>query len=1367
MRHYLFEWGWGFTLRVPEDQLRFNGAPFQEGRLVLSYGDIVKSVTVLQDKRPSKRNDTPEDAGEDEIEDCYRRLILDIQEHFIEFSDAHVLFEQCHRDKIVHLLDVYQDGETLQIAAVYGFNAGLQRSGPQSSQDVLDFAPRARLSLASREQLGIRWPLDRHRGEVHQILARMDTAAYEASMGKEVVYDLVRLSFLPDPDGSELHNEELVFMRAKRLIEPEFSNDIFLELEPHALHPDDIGEDFRKPLKLRRRNFSERKQLLYRIADDLRANNNPQLLLKPIVLVRLRAAKLGPDPDMIHGLTRTERALRRALQANDGLMFATLIESPPGRERSSNGRSRNSAGRHLKVELQPGLFVRVPTFDQRPYDRGEMIALEQRPDGYRVAPVLPAHKRYLSSGVRPAVALPMDGLFKSTLGLNHVLSDDKTWQERQFRFSIAGLADVVATPGTYNVDEDAWLTPRAADFVQLMRTPPPHLVIAGLDKQGQTRIGVHHPSEWTAGRLEDCDIARGSALEKPNKTKDLDWLSLTFGDEPIAQVRERIKRSTWRYHDRLVGHWTGIDEKVQFSRKDTGEMSAYTGPIFFQGDEWRLRYAPKDFERIGFPVDELIRELRRDPRRSARSYPVAGPSRHGGLWVEMAPGRLVELPGAMLFVHYARKQWSLAEYHWQLFAAGDSVEVQVSAGDIYAPDRLILKSWQHGPRGAFANTRTLLPVLEDSAAGALRLGVGEFRVTLPVQGLPQGIRTVALTPDNRIAPADGAVPSRGDVVLLGIGEHGMPRCIGLSETTPLPAEDDASWKEDPLARDCRSKPGLAALIDATGGALPVTVEAFEQTTGRLTFSRRLQRFPPNRRRGLAKGQVIGLLAGNNPRLLVRCGGFLLPVDVNWLVAGLPDEHSARMATAQVLKDGRMRVWLSLDQHGQVLGSGLTPPNQHAAAEIKVRPVKVAVGEKNRGLLCEAVDVQHLYWLADHALGWVRLTPEQIHEHVVKRGGIELWVRREPRLGASDTISVVATDRAMREGKANRVGRELSVLIIGQLSEMPHRRRYLVESFSSRVLLTCETTSELTLGEPEPVEVIRRTSGDLDEIVTAPRGEQPKLIDLPDWMLGPWPQPPRREWNQILISIDTPIFPSDVISRDGDKQSLPELRALVASAYTWSSNDQQTLEAQVKIALDWRDRYLSETSRGEVELAPGLMVVLVLEHVARTLRRRHEHKSRDLSARYASHARDTLWLLATRAKRSLHSELLSRSLLGASSIRKRQDQLGRRVHELEHSLREPLKTEHIEELRGFARTIAARQATDLQPLGLAISTAIGDQQDIEGVLQMAPICRELIELSQQLPTTTPWLDKRTFDALRGILETMLQNDLDIVLLDPIE
>jgi hypothetical protein len=172
-------------------------------------------------------------------------------------------------------------------------------------------------------------------------------------------------------------------------------------------------------------------------------------------------------------------------------------------------------------------------------------------------------------------------------------------------------------------------------------------------------------------------------------------------------------------------------------------------------------------------------------------------------------------------------------------------------------------------------------------------------------------------------------------------------------------------------------------------------------------------------------------------------------------------------------------------------------------------------------------------------------------------------------------------------------------------------------------------------------------------------------------------------------------------------------------------------------------------------------------VARTLKRSTEQKSRELAWRYNQHAQQAFRQVATRARRSLHSELLSRSLLSASSIRKRQDQLGRRVDELQERLQEPLKTEHIEEFRGFARTIAARQATDLQPLALAINCAIGDPQQIEKVLDMAPVCSELIELSRQLPTDGARLNKRTCDAIEHILEALLEHDLDIILLDPIE
>ena len=614
-RMHRFEWMRGFALLVPENQLLFHGQPFPHAELVLTYGDIVTALKVLPGDTLSAAID-PDLVSEDL--DGYpsegrRRSVFDIYEHFIQFSIGRTLYGQ-RKANVVHVLSLEGSGSDLRINRIQGFESVPEISERLFGEDMREFQPVANLDKASLERLKTRWPDRPGNPTDHFILGRLDVEAFEETVGKSLVYKHVRLTFQPDVEGSPLNNGELIFMRAGRLVER--ANDIFLEVRRLArLDPADIGPDFMEPCRLKRRAFSVREDLLYRILGDLGAD----YLKNMEVLVRLSIDGDRIGVSLQHGLNRLERALQRAIQASGGgLLFASVLSE--------------SSGGTLRVELKPGLFVQLPYSGPEQLQKGDVVAIQHVCGVYRVAPVAPAQSRYLESGPRPAVALPMDSLFSNSLGQRFALDENKTWLKKPFCFALGGLASVVAQPGSYNTIREEWTPPVADDFVRLMRTSPPHIVTTGLDHFGSPRIAVQSLPGWVAGRLEliesSLDVL-GRTFDGgnlPNEARLLDWLTLTFGDESVRDVVGRTRQGTWKYHDRLTGYWKSTEGARISSWQSTQAMSAFDGPVFFQGKEWRLRYTPDNFLRAGFPVQELVDSLRCLWMSKPRRYPVAGPS---------------------------------------------------------------------------------------------------------------------------------------------------------------------------------------------------------------------------------------------------------------------------------------------------------------------------------------------------------------------------------------------------------------------------------------------------------------------------------------------------------------------------------------------------------------------------------------------------------------------------------------------------------------------------------------------------------------------------------------------------------------------
>lgn len=1362
-RSHRFEWGRGFTLLVPEEQLRFDGRDFSQVRFALFYGDMITELKVsIGEPLATPVGHGTGDENED-VSERSSRLIFDIQQHSLEFSQGRSLYNQSMQS-VVHVLSLEGCGDSIRVSSVQGFNSGSDTNEWSLGSDIMSFKPKAELGAESRARLKGRWPV----GTGHKlpliILGRLNVKEFEVSLGKRVIYDHVRLTFLPNPEEATLRDQDLVFMRSSGLIEPENRNDIYLNLVSYAkLHRDDIGEDFSTPVRLKRREFSVREDLLYRIADDLRAKGSHNLAFELVLLVRLRRNDARVAATLQHGLTRRERALKRALQASGGVVFGGVLSEPRDGE--------------LLIEMAPGFFVRVSYRGAATFHRGDLVTLEVDGSGYLVTPLVPSHARYLASGPRPAVALPMDSLFDRSLGAVYPLDDDRTWLQRKLIFSLGGLAGVVAQPGTYDSDGDQWSDPDAKDFIALMSRPPPQLVTAGIDRTGRPRLGVESLRGWISGRLEEGDGGKvvGRALDGPkfaSETRDLDWLSLTFRDTPVAEVVTRARRDEWRYHDRFSGYWTGKDGTGGISRQPTRPMTVFDGPVFFQGNGWRLRYPPGYFERIGYPVRELIERLRVHRDKDC-SFPVAGPSDTSGLWIEVAPGRLAELPGAMVFFCAGGQQRSLARFHWQAVAPGDTVELCLAENNTYAPDRVCLVSWRAGPRKALGTARSLLPVL-DAQQGALVLGAAEVRLTLPVARPDPNWQAAILGADNSLTEGKDAILDRGDVVLLGLGQNGDIRCLGAPRLTPFADPQDNLWVADPLAKECREASRLANLIQAAGGALPVTLERIDRPGGRFTFSRRAQHWPAGDRRGPAIGQVVGVL--DQDRVLLRVGGVLLPVAVDVLVAGLPAGLPTRRAIGRALFEARLDaqpdfgVWLDVESNGTVIGSGLPENGAQSRPEFAVVPLAAIEGSLGNGLLCRALFSRKLYWLSARELAWARLSAEQLREHVAQRPGVSLWVRRQAHVRASETISVLATGRAERELDRLRVGREMLVRAIVMLGDrIDGCATYLVESFASKVMLTCETQSELVLDSEVSVEVVRRSSGVQQQVVVAPKGEQPRLLDVPRWTLGRWPDGSRSTWKEMVARYREPMSLDEIDATQVATAPVGRLREYLTSAFLWTSEDMTMLSLQAKITARWEQIVMTVTednAKKEMEVVPTLFLVLLLDRIGSALKRSTDSDSRQIAGAYSRRAVSLLALMALCARRSLHSEVLTRTLLGSLTLRNRNCQLGRRLGDLQTRLSKPLTAEDIEVIRGFCRAVVTRGDVGFDPLAVGLSAAVGDLADLRKLWKNAPACVELINLSRSIPEGARYLDNQVRNRLQQLVAEMLAQNRDIVLLDPI-
>ena len=1423
MRYFRFEWGYGRTLLAPESQLRYRGAAFRTAHYILCPSDRITLFSLRIDENG--------------------HWLLDVLAVDLQFSSARVLYDQAKSYQIIHLLRLTPRGDSFEIHSIEGFSS--DRFTTRHFTNVkAELTPESRHLLQQRIARDPRWLTE---GPA-TIFGRLDWKYYEANWRDELElrFAHVRLSFLPSPQGLPLKPNEKVFLTAGKLIPGD--NDCFVQLrKPRGLHREDIGEDWSPPtsfapnrdgsIRISRRAFSVREDLLDRLRPHWEKWKGSTLLVGVRQIEESRhkdGTAMKRTYPYLWDEERLEKIPLRRLSALVGeitrqqkqkLVYAAVCGLAQGTQ--------------LYLELRPNIYfrldtTRIPNCPIR-LTAGEIVRVEllnaETPEEwqFRLTRAVFSDMRYVVS-TRPAVALPKNYL-RQPQTYRRALTERSFWS-RGAPFTIGDLPNLEASTGYYDVEGETWWErPQPDEVTALMRQRHPKLVWLG-KKESQLLLSPLDGAA-PAGRLAlqpDELTVRYEPLEASGSGAPLTWRRLSFGDEPAAEIIARADRIAWRFHDEMTCHWPPEEEIEKIPEEELGDQFVWTGPLFFESQDGLLllRYHAGQFPRYGLPAAVLLQALKRAPERTDW-YPVAGYSTmDGGLWVEAAPGRVVELSGQLLLRRTRLgEEQSLANMHWRGFAPGDQVQLRLLPQGELEVERLELCAWRPGPRAAFGNARCFLPVLEhDAQKGALRLGGGKYILTLPwEENAPPGA-TLALSPDNRLIPVRAnetrpkAQPQIGDVVLLGLRDNEF-HALGLPEYDVIPDRNLQQWAENPLTRDAVApidgKPRLdhsrlRDLVSAAGDVLPATVEG--AADGALYVSLRLQQETASLPEGaLSLARVVGLLRDGRTALL-RCGGGLIKLRLERLIAGLPPEL---YATAEELlrRDGgglASEIWLRGGRNGRIE----TGYSEETETSFQVEAVAVLESSVTCGLLCRALTSRKFYWLPQRCAAWARLDSAQLdrlftpllprepvspeatgieaaaaESQPVRRAGRICTVRR---MEATPTahVSVIDVATALHEVRVLTVGRTLTVKVRERIAE---GTRYVVEALNTGIFLWCDSEEELVVDYGFLAEVTRRTGRDRQSFLTltvTPIGRKRRRLDLPALLtkdLPPAEHPsPTPSWR-------TPSAPEEIadsirhcrwkdVGADGLSQLLCDYYWRFQAARPGEPTPEEC-RAQAEVAWRWVERNAMQV---ELPLREALTAVVLLDDLswrdrllARAYPELREDRRRELAESWRGRAGKMAANLGQRALRSLHCEVLTREWAQNMFNRGRNERhsLWLRMQQLDASLRAepPLEEEAIAPIRQLIYAVELRDSRELRPLSRSLASALGeltpeqvpllpellDEQAAEYCLSLGDIYRTLLP-APGAPNAPLWLREGQRDHLHHLLEQLIAQQIELTLLD---
>lgn len=1316
-----FEWGYGKTLLVPESRLLFDGEPFDSGQMLLFYGDYISGIEFVatESQAPAGGEEAP----------AAQELSINIHNYNLSFSQGRRLFMQRREFRIIHLVHLLVSGGDLLVRHVEAFNEENIRQINTNFRRVRGFA---RLSAESADRLKQRLT-DEDEGREIVINGRLNEQEYLFSSGRNIEFDHVYLGFEEDKGAVPLQDGELVFIDGGpiRLL----PNDQAVLLRPPAvLERDDVSRSLFKNLLILRRQFSVREDILLRVYQE-----DPNYFQRRL-LVRLTRREKKVNASMVHNIPpRKPRAI--ASSGQQMVILAAWIRKHEGRRPEDLS---------IELELRPGVTVRLgnnPACTVESYpdniERGAVVRVEilDRSQGHiRVRIVLASFSdsHYVPELGRLAVALPKNSLLERRQGNDNSGGKSDNFWNNLFGFTIGGLPNIVAAPATYDFGTKSWRKPNANDFVRLMQSPHPKIV--HLQRDGnQYRIAARM-QDSTAGSLhvdEDGELtvnANGSKGSHP-----LRWRYQTFAHESVKQVRERMKNETWMYHDERSGHWLEGEDTTQ--HEHLGKHNALSGPLFFQREKkfLKLRYDDNRFLQFGFPVAELIGRLAREGRKTYITCTVAGVSKEGGVWVELAPGRLCEIPQEIVIWKTSISEKPLTNFAWSLFAPGDRLSLQLVQGNVLEIDRLAFRNWIPGPRGAFGRGRTLLPVVSfDPVQGALNLGHGEYTLTLPVKQFDyEG--AVMLNHDNQLERVESL--RRGDVVLLGLDEQDQVMVHGLPGWK-AEADINYDWSRDPLGLTSQRKDfvrreteRLREVIDAVGGALPVTVEAAIEKDSVIYFSRyRQDRVAEIRPGEIAMVRVMGTLDDDNT-VILRAGGRLLCLPFAQIIPGLPKEHYGR--AAEFLIESRQYLWLRADETGNHR-LGLTDESQRREFSVRARGLIKDEGGQPLGLLCGSTASLRLYWLPVQWLSWTELSAEEIERLFVKSHLAFLVTHH------NNSISLRHLAQARQLFDKLRVGDEVQVRVveIGEQITIGQEKgwQYLMQIGPSRLLLRCQALSpDLDTDTDIAVEVVQRTDAQgRPDVLVVPLGERRYRLDLPAWMLDSELDTPTmaveryNTWHDaapetITHSIDT------LLAGGYDD----ELDKLLCYAHAHLKAGATDIELQVQVASRW---YRQSIQAPEMDLALAIMALnIFFEYGTRkkddaallaAFPRSDAGELNEFRKHWLDRANSLFANLGRRALRSMHVEQLATYFadLSGSEADYGEDTLYTRLDYVSKYLLKPeLDRSELNLIRQFYHVTQLR-STRLRLIGKGMAMATGQDVTFDSIEEeKAPVITRLIAL----------------------------------------
>ena len=985
---YLFEWGYGCWARLDSESLRYKGRPIDEAELVLAFGDWIKSV------RLSIENDA---------------TIMSVEE--VELAPSHALYKQAIDHKILHVLRVSSSpGGDVRIDGLDAFDSR------QATSIIRPFTVGAVLEAESAREVArllANRPSDGGQRQTVAVYGRMITEKFENTGGREVVYRAVSTTGRASAAGLDgLRAGDRIFVRASTT--KVIPNDLGLvvttlsDFESGRAAADSNPGDRRRrddEWIVTRRLFSFDESALARITSTTGVELENRVLLVCLEEDRRNRFTLSHRDG---APARSSELLDGLLSQAGGRLFCVFA-----------GWGRGEAKGTILLEVRPGALIRLERrkveWPQDEFEVGDILRLERRGTNenvpYRAIFAIFNDRRYARTR-RPVVALPKNPL-------RYLKPPFKDGERDTISRALAnfGVGDFRQISAVLDVNKAGSDGDAAGALEAFMRLRHPKLAWLHTNAGAGGSGSALSPNDGSilAGRLKLQTSTDGGASQAPRirvlalagasaelERLSVRWSQITFADAPAKQISDNLSKTGWHYHDRQTIVWRRTsDQNVEADSVPLERHNIRTGPLFFErdGNTATLRYRPDQIERhvIGFAN---LRGYLPSAKTAAVRGVVAYATPNGGLYVELIPGRIYDVPSALCSSD-ERDSIILDRLDWNLFGTGDRISLRRASEQAgrHGQEGVLLR-WTHGLRNSIGLEGALMPriPLRDRPDSAV-YGTGRFTVTLPtdptetlpdlaIVGNSEALRPF-ISSDSIVNTLRTLAP--GTTLLLcsrdgmNIEIEGLPGVIPTPATSTIDGKQ-ISWRTDSLLGNTVLREGTGLTVGwelilekmrVLGGAIPATFEAFQvdenSGTVHAFFSRRYQDLVLQDG-ACALATVAGFIASHD-LVVLAVGGRHLEIPIESVITGAP--KALWREIVETLARVNAKVWLQKAGVKYRIGLGDETSRKFSVRSFALISAKADEEPTAAGLVCISVVNRRLYWLRADEIGVTRLTPKQL------------------------------------------------------------------------------------------------------------------------------------------------------------------------------------------------------------------------------------------------------------------------------------------------------------------------------------------------------------------------------------------------------